>query len=108
MACSQGRCQNPCEWKPVLELRTKKSDPPTRLRFKTLGYCTEHKSGLVLSNFLSDEGFVKIAKFMRENGKPSPVQKITSLAFEALTKEEIKTLEPLIAQNQPADSSLPF
>jgi hypothetical protein len=93
MSCSQDDCPETPLWRPVLELRPKAGAPATLASFTRLGYCTRHKETATITTFLSDEGFVKIAKYMAENGKPRPASKHCTLAWDPITKEEAKKLD---------------
>lgn len=107
MPCSQDDCPETPLWRPVLELRPKAESPATRASFTRLGYCEQHRGVLTLSAFLSDEGFVKIAKFVAENGKPRPASKHTTLNWDPITIEDAARLEG--AQDKTlADESLAF
>ena len=109
MSCSHPSCQSPNRWRPVLELRSRKSCPVTRARFSTLTYCDGHKKVSALSDLLSSEGFDRIVKFLRENGKPAPVRRHTTLTWELLTEEELSTLaETPRPETSLADEALPF
>jgi hypothetical protein len=92
MTCSHDDCQLPPRWKPVLELRSKARATSRRLRFTQLGYCDLHKRTTSLSTFLSDEGFNKIAKTVREAGKERIDQRHTTLAWEPLTGADRRRL----------------
>jgi hypothetical protein len=108
MPCSQGSCQKDGRWRPALDLRSRKAGPATRLHFTELAVCDGHKEVATVSDFLSDEGFTKIAKFMREMGKKPPIQRNITLAFELLTPEEQAKLNPIIALAQPPEDELAF
>ena len=93
----------------MLELRSAKKGPVTLLRFSQLVFCDEHKASSSLESFLSDEGFVKISKYMRENGKIAPVQRCTTLTWKMLSEAELTQLAPAVeAAKPPEDDSLPF
>jgi hypothetical protein len=101
--CSQGDCQTDPAWTPVLEVRRRETDRATRVRFLALGYCDEHKRATKLANLLSDEGHVKISKYLRERGKPSPSQKLTTLAW-----ERCESPSPPAVDRTTPDDSMPF
>jgi hypothetical protein len=92
----------------MLQLRSAKKGPVTLLRFSQLVFCDEHKATSTLESFLSDEGFVKISKYMRENGKKAPAQRNTTLAWEKLSPELLETLTPLTISNPNTDDDLAF
>jgi hypothetical protein len=73
MACSIENCEMTGQWRPVLEIRSRKQGPITHITLSQLVFCDDHKGVKVLADFLSAEGFIKIAKFMRENGKENPI-----------------------------------
>jgi hypothetical protein len=104
MPCSAENCPNEAFWQPVLELRSAKKGPITTGKLTQLVYCEEHKKISTLTNFLSDEAFVKIAKFMRENGKKAPAQRNITLTWFKLSPEMLETMSPLtIAESDPDD-----
>lgn len=82
MPCSQDQCPRTPRWVPVLELRAKRSDSPTRAKFRRLGYCDEHQKTCSLETFLSDEGSVKVSKLLREAGLSEPDPRLTALTWE--------------------------
>ena len=109
MPCSFNNCKGSGRWAPILELRSRKNGAVTCLTFKKLAYCDEHKTTSSLTDFLSDEGFTKIVKHMRENGKVAPVQRNTTLAWKALSENEQQQLSPIVdAAKPPIDETLPF
>lgn len=109
MACSFNNCNGSGSWTPILELRSRKNGAVTCLTFKKLAYCNEHKTTSSLADFLSDEGFTKIVKHMRENGKIAPVQRCTTLTWKNLTEAEQTQLSPIVeAAKPPIDETLPF
>jgi len=104
MPCSTENCSNEASWQPVLEMRSAKKGPVTTVKLTQLVYCDTHKAASTLASFLSDEGFVKIAKFMRENGKKAPAQRNTTLTWSKLSPELLETMSPMtIAQPDPDD-----
>jgi hypothetical protein len=108
MGCSFESCENLCRWRPVLELRVRKKDQPTKAKLTQIAYCEDHKKTLTIDDVLSDEGHTKIAKFMREHGKPAPVKRNITLTFEELTESEVEKLTPVIKKAKPDDDWLPF
>lgn len=109
MVCSFVSCKGSGCWIPILELRSRKNGAVTQLTFRTLAYCNEHKKTSVLADFLSDEGFTKIVRHLRENGKDTPVQRCTTLTWKMLSETEQERLAPVIeAAKPPEDDSLPF
>lgn len=93
MPCSQDDCQEAPLWRPILELRRSRKDPPARVSFSQLGYCDEHKATSNLATFLSDEGFTKITKFLREAGRESPDRSLTTLGWSPISPAEAAALE---------------
>lgn len=89
-------------------LRSRKKGPAVHARFLKLAYCDGHKEVTTLADVLSDEAFVKIAKFMRENGKKMPLHRNTTLIFEPLSPNEQQEMAPDIEASRPDPESLPF
>ena len=108
MSCSFDACNKEGRWQPVLELRVRKKDPPTKARLVKLGYCDGHKQVMTIDDVLSDEGFTKISKFMRERGKQPPSKRNITLVFEELSDTEVMKLIPEIEKAKPDDDWLPF
>ena len=108
MSCSMDDCSSVGAWHPVLELRSRKNGPITRATMMQLLFCDEHKAAKGLTDFLSNEGFVKIAKFLRENGKENPIQRNTTLTWSHAAPEEIaETVVQVLIEPSP-DDDLPF
>lgn len=91
----------------MLELRSRKNGKVTALRFLKLSHCDFHRNSYKLADILSDEAFVKIVKYMRENGKEAPIQQHTTLSWELLTDKEQEMLTTVVSE-QSVDDSLPF
>lgn len=92
MPCSQDDC--PCDpvWRPILELRSHRGAKPERVSFSQLGYCEAHKQTANLAAFLSDEGFTKLTKFLREAGHEPPDRQLTTLGWAAISPAEASAL----------------
>lgn len=91
-------------WRPILELRARKDGPITRAALTQLVYCDVHRQSTTLAMLLSAEGFVKLSKSMRENGKGKIAQRVTTLTWERLAPELVETISPqIIAQPNPDD-----
>jgi hypothetical protein len=93
MTCSQDDCQEAPLWRPIIETRSRRGETPTRVSLVQLGYCEEHRKTSGLATFLSDEGFTKLNKFLRETGRESPDRSLTSLGWSPITNEEAAELE---------------
>jgi hypothetical protein len=78
------------------------------VKFTQLVFCGDHKASSTLATYLSSEGFVKLAKFLRENGKPNPIQRNTTLAWEELAPELLETMSPLTIAEANPDDDLAF
>lgn len=107
MTCSTPGCARAPSWRPALVLRSRKDGNPTKLTFTRLAYCDEDKEKATLLTFLSDEGFSKIARHLRERGKEVPVQKLTTLAWTRLDGSTLSALSSDQDQSTP-DDTLPF
>ena len=109
MSCSKENCEKDGHWRPVFELRPSKKGPITPSVLTQLVLCDDHKASSTLADFLSSEGFTKIVKFMRENGKVAPVQRNTTLTWEKLSKAKLETVTPMVLTTPPdSESDLPF
>jgi hypothetical protein len=108
MGCSTENCSNDATWQPVFEMRSAKKGPVTTVKLTQLVFCETHKASSNLASFLSDEGFTKIAKFMRENGKKSPAQRNTTLTWLQLSTELLETMSPLTITEPDPDEDLAF
>jgi len=106
--CSSNECTKSGNWHPVLEVRSRKNGPTTHITFSQLVFCDEHKATQGLANFLSAEGFVKIAKFLRENGKENPIQRNTTLTWTAAAPDESSDLPTQTMPAPDTDEDLAF
>jgi hypothetical protein len=88
LTCSMENCPNTARWHPVLELRHSKKGTVTLGTYLQIRLCNEHKEKANLADFLSDEGFTKISKHTRENGKGAPLQRNTTLNWTPVTPGE--------------------
>lgn len=83
--CSREDCTGLGAWTPVLLIRSHKKTPPLRAHLPEILQCTLHKDTSKLTDFLSDEGWDKIQKHLRQAGKGSFLKNLTQLDF-ALVK----------------------
>jgi hypothetical protein len=79
--CYLADCTGPEIWQPILNLRSRSDGEITVLKFKTIRACDEHKTAATVDNFLSSEGYNKLAHHMRDAGKPVPQRRLTTLAW---------------------------
>jgi len=107
MPCSAAGCPRPPLWRPCLDLRSRKGDPPTRLTFLKLAYCEEDKAKSTIETFLSDEGHAKIAKHLRERGKEAPDQRLTTLSWIRVAEDDGSALSSE-RDVTTTDDTLPF
>jgi len=90
--CSQDQCQKRARWLPVVLLRRSAKGEPASVRFRRLGYCDEHKAKGTLKTVLSDEGFARLAKHLRESGLPEPSPRHSELVWERLRPADLQRL----------------
>lgn len=76
----------------MLELRASPRGTARRLYFEQLGYCDAHKKSTTIATFLSEEGWDRMAKTLREAGKERIDRRSTTLAWELLTGKERQQL----------------
>ena len=81
MNCHFG-CERDGIWTPLIMCRKTPKSNPLRSRMFELGVCDLHKDKSSIKNFLSDEGWTKIEKFLRENGHQGYKQGCTYLDWE--------------------------
>lgn len=86
--CYLATCSLPGIWKPILKLRSRSNGPTTILRFKSISTCKNHKKTSAVDSFLSDEGFDKLARHLRDAGKSIPIRRLTTLDWEPAPLEE--------------------
>jgi hypothetical protein len=55
--------------------------------FSHLTACDAHKQAATVDSFLSPEGFDKLARVLRDAGKPVPLRKLTTLHWRKATGE---------------------
>jgi hypothetical protein len=108
MSCSTEGCSKEGSWHPILEMRSRKNGPVTPVTFHQLVFCNEHKATQGLANFMSAECFVKIAKFMRENGKENPIQRNTTLSWSKADVTESDLLPTMAMPSPDTDEDLAF
>jgi hypothetical protein len=87
--CYFNNCTVPGTFRPILVLKSKKSDPGTEVRFRDdarVGACGEHRSSLELKDYLSPEGLDVLTRHLRERAQPTPEKKHTSLRWEEIVK----------------------
>jgi hypothetical protein len=85
MPCLHEPCPNEATWRPILKLRSRQNGPATALRFTEITLCEQHRQSGEVADFLSPEGFDKLARILREAGKPVPTRRLTTLAWEPMT-----------------------
>jgi hypothetical protein len=80
-------CESIGTWRPVLVLRTRKTDPGMEVRFKNdekVGACGEHRGDLTLKHYLSPEGLDVLTRHLRERAQPLPNKKHNELRWEEI------------------------
>lgn len=109
--CRARGCDKPGTARPVLELRPRRDRPGPRLRFPAeISVCEEHRASATVETFLSDEGFDKVCRHLREAGKQAPPRKHVALLWESAGPEllgaRVELVEPGAAC--PGDEDLAF
>jgi hypothetical protein len=89
------RCPSHAVWQPVLGLRVSPTAKEIPARFAKLGLCEMHKDMARLGDFLSGSSWDRIARFMREAGKPAPKRNLTILRFDLIASPESTDTETL-------------
>lgn len=87
MTCLREPCPSEATWRPVLKLRSRQNGPATSLRFTEIALCEQHHQSNEVADYLSPEGFDKLTRILREAGKPIPVRRLTTLAWESVATE---------------------
>jgi len=92
--CSRDQCQARARWIPVLCLHPRRAGkgPPTRVRFRRVGYCEAHRSETTLDSLLSAEGAARLSKHLREAGLPEPDPRLTELSWERARPADVQRL----------------
>jgi hypothetical protein len=85
MNCTRPSCGKRGIWRPELALRSTAKGPETLASFSDIILCEEHKETTHLPQLLSDTGWERIARHLREAGKPAPRKHLTILRY-ALTE----------------------
>jgi hypothetical protein len=80
--CYLAACDTLGIWQPILNLKSRSNGAITTLRFKTIRVCDEHKKESTVDSFLSDEGFDKLVRHLRDAGKTIPLHRLTNLSWE--------------------------
>lgn len=108
MNCSTENCQEKARWHPILITRSKKNGPITKVVLSQIALCDHHKEVDDLDNFLSDEGFVKLSKFMKEYGKTAPVQRLITLDWKKIPPEDFEHISQIMIPERNRDNELAF
>lgn len=82
MSCTRDKCPGLGRFTPVLVLRTSRGAPPLRATLTDLLQCEGHKNTSTLDDFLSPEGWDRMEKFLRENGKGRFSRQLTALTWD--------------------------
>ncbi len=107
MPCSQDDCQLTPKWRPVLAIGTKRRGKPLEFRFTRLGYCDAHRDKAVVATVLSDEGFHKVAKHVRELGLGNLDRASATLKWEEIDSREAERMTDT-QDSTVTDDTLPF
>jgi len=101
--CYLATCSSPGAWKPILKFRSRSNGPATILHFKSISTCEEHRKTSTVDSFLSEEGFDKLARHLRDAGKSVPIRRLTTLDWEpAPIEESVPGSETaIVAANEP-------
>lgn len=86
--CSREKCPGSGLWIPVFLLRKKGADKSLRAKLREISVCEFHKDHSSLNDFLSDEGWNKLEKYLREVGKGQFSRNLTQLAWEPVPGSE--------------------
>jgi hypothetical protein len=79
--CYLSPCTEPGIWQPILNLKSRSNGTVTALRFAAIRACDKHKTASTVDSFLSDEGFDKLARHLRDAGKSAPQRRLTTLSW---------------------------
>jgi hypothetical protein len=74
-------------WRPVLVLRSRKTDTGTEVRFRDddrVAACAEHRGALTLPDYLSSEGLDVLTRHLRERAQPLPDKRHNILKWEEI------------------------
>ena len=105
--CYLADCSTPGIWQPILNLRSRSNGAITTLRFKTIKACDEHKTASTVDSFLSDEGYDKLARYLRDAGKSVPQHRLTTLSWERAPIEAPSPKPPEDSAAVSAEDALP-
>jgi hypothetical protein len=89
--CKKEECPGTGIWVPVLLVRKRKEEKPLRVRFGEIFQCEFHKDHGTVADYLSDEGWDKLQKHLREAGKGRFIHSLTTLTWEPATGAEGET-----------------
>lgn len=106
--CYLSDCTAPGIWQPILNLKSRSNGAITTLRFKTIRVCDEHKTASTVDSFLSDEGYDKLSRNLRDAGKSVPQHRLTTLSWEKDPIEEPSAAPPEDPTVVSPEESLPF
>lgn len=86
--CARKECPGIGHYIPILLIRARKKDTPLRADLPKLLVCEGHKLSSTVNDFLSDEGWDRIAKKLREAGRGSFSKPLTTLAWREIEKQD--------------------
>jgi len=86
--CSRTECPGSGTWTPVLLLRQQRGEKGLKARMLEIRQCTFHKEASGLEDFLSDEGWDKLSRHLREAGKGRFMKNFTTLTWEPASGSE--------------------
>lgn len=88
-------CPGRAVWRPIFAMRASAKSPEVFARLTSLALCEQHKDMVKLADLLSSSSWDKIARHMREAGKPAPKRNLTTLRFELVNSPESTDTETL-------------
>ena len=91
-----------------MALQKSSKHDPMLVKFHQLGYCDHHQTTLKIDAFLSDEGFTKLAKHLREAGKGRMQKKLSVLLWEELTDKDLAKLAGRQHRTRSPEDALAF
>ena len=99
--CHMEACPLTGTWQPILRLRPKKDAEPLGIRFRSIRVCDHHRSISTVETFLSDEGFDKLSRHLRDSGRPMPKRRLVTLDWERTGIEDVPPV-PMTTMEPPA------
>ena len=87
--CGRSLCPGQGTWIPVMVFRPTGERKEVKASLPSVKICEMHRGQSTLDTFLSPEGFTKIERFLRENGKGNFQRRAVRLEWKKNNEEDL-------------------